>query len=47
MKRLLNDGWEFVKLPAGSTQAEARAADWEPVDLPHDWLIWQAEDLYE
>ena len=47
-KRLLNDGWEFLKLPCGSTAEEAcGSADWEKVDLPHDWLIWQAEDLYE
>ncbi len=44
---LLNHGWEFVKLPLGSTERDARAAEWTRVELPHDWLIWQAEDLYE
>ena len=40
MKKLLNDGWEFLKLPEGSTPEEARrAAGWRAVDLPHDWLI--------
>ena len=48
MKKLLNDGWEFLKLPAGSTQEDAKNAEaWEKVDLPHDWLIRQHRDLYE
>ena len=47
MKKLLNDGWEFLKLPAGSIYEEAMTAEtWEAVDLPHDWLIRQ-HDLYE
>ena len=44
---LWNDGWEFVKLPSGSTRDEMRSAQKMPVVLPHDWLIFQAEDLYE
>ncbi len=47
MERLFNDSWRFVKLPFGSTLDEAKAADWNPVELPHDWLIAQADDLYE
>ncbi len=47
MERLLNDGWRFVKLPFGSTLDDAKAANWRPVDLPHDWLVAQTEDLYE
>ena len=48
MKELLNDGWEFLKLPVGSTYENASAAaEWTAVDLPHDWLIWQHSDLYE
>ena len=47
MKILLNDGWQFTKLPEGSTREEALHTAWKPVDLPHDWLIWQADDLYE
>lgn len=47
MEQRLNDGWLFAKLPNGSTLCDARKADFQPVDLPHDWLIWQAEDLYE
>ena len=46
MRQLINDGWSFVKLPAGSTPADAERAGYSPVDIPHDWLIWQ-ENLYE
>ena len=47
MRTLINDRWFFAKLPCGSTRAEAEKANYEPVDLPHDWLIWQENDLYE
>ena len=46
MRKLINDGWLFAKLPAGSTLEDAEKAEFVPVDLPHDWLIWQT-DLYE
>lgn len=46
MRKLINDGWSFVKFPSGSTFADTDEAVFEPVDLPHDWLIWQ-DDLYE
>ena len=45
MERLLNDGWSFVKLPCDAPLTDG--APWEPVDLPHDFLIGQADDLYE
>lgn len=47
MHTLLNDRWEFTKLHIDSTLTEACGADWCPVDLPHDWLIGQTDDLYE
>ena len=47
MKRLLNDGWLFAKLPVGSSIDDAKNASYIPVDLPHDWLIWQEDNLYE
>lgn len=46
MKQLINDGWSFLKLPTGSDPTEVEQAQFVPVDLPHDWLIWQ-NDLYE
>ncbi len=47
MERLFNDGWEFVKLASGSSLEDANAACWNPVDLPHDFLIPQENNLYE
>ncbi|MBN2220653.1 MAG: DUF4982 domain-containing protein [Vallitaleaceae bacterium] len=36
-KVLFNDGWEFAK----------KGEPFQKVSLPHDWLIYQTEDLYE
>ncbi len=47
MERLFNDGWSFVKLPNGSTLTEAEAAQMLAVDLPHDFLIYDENNLYE
>jgi beta-galactosidase len=45
MKALFNDGWEFAK---SSLQGTNRTdLTFEPVDLPHDWLIYNTLDLYE
>lgn len=47
MERLFNDGWCFAKLPNGSSLKDAEAASWQAVDLPHDFLIYNADALYE
>ena len=47
MRTLWNDGWQFAKLPFGSDYAAFRASEKTPVILPHDFLIENAEDLYE
>lgn len=47
MERLFNDGWQFVKLANGSVLADAEAAAWADVDLPHDFLIPQENNLYQ
>ena len=47
MRILINDGWAFAKLQAGSTADDAEKAEFVRVDLPHDWLIWQGNNLYE
>ncbi|MBQ8313227.1 MAG: DUF4982 domain-containing protein [Clostridia bacterium] len=47
MQRLFNDGWSFVKLPNGSTYADAMQAVWQEVSLPHDFLISNHHNLYE
>lgn len=43
--RLFCDGWEFSKNPIDTEYK--KAANWKPVDIPHDWLIYQTKDLYE
>ena len=47
MKTLWNEGWQFVKLPLESTYEDMKKASLSPVTLPHDWLIAQADALYE
>ena len=47
MRTLWNDGWRFVKLPPDSAYADLRTAEPRPVLLPHDWLIADADDLYQ
>ncbi len=45
---LINDNWEFLLMPIGSEYELAmKSTDWKTVDIPHDWLIYQAKDLYK
>lgn len=44
-KTLFNDGWEFAK--SGLQTTEYAGLSFEPVDIPHDWLIYNTLDLYE
>ncbi len=48
-QRLFNDGWEFAKLPLFTelSELEDSKGAFHPVALPHDWLIYQADRLYE
>lgn len=48
-KRLFNDGWEFAKTEVGTELENLKDKDvvFNPVDLPHDWLIYNTKDLYE
>lgn len=48
-KVLFNTGWQFAKTALGVSygQKEVWQADLKPVALPHDWLIWQTDKLYE
>jgi beta-galactosidase len=44
-KILFNDGWEFAK---SSLEAiDCSGLKFEPVDIPHDWLIYNTLNLYE
>lgn len=47
MEQLLNDGWRFCKLPSSSTLKDLASAELEAVDLPHVFLVANADDLYE
>lgn len=44
-KILFNDGWEFAK--SGLDVQSPEGLTFTPVDLPHDWLIYNTLDLYE
>lgn len=47
-KLLFNSAWKFIKMPLNTTLDEVNQVDgWEAVDLPHDWLIYNTNDLYE
>ncbi|MDK2823698.1 MAG: beta-galactosidase [Clostridia bacterium] len=43
-KILFNDGWEFAK---SSLEADSTTLKFEPIDIPHDWLIYNTLNLYE
>lgn len=49
MRELWNDGWKFMVTPVGTSYEEAWKKRKEAcaVDLPHDWLIYDATKLYE
>ncbi len=45
VKKLLCDKWEFSKNPIETEYSDS--LDWKSVDIPHDWLIYDTENLYE
>lgn len=44
-KILFNDGWEFAK--SGLETKDPANLQYEKVDIPHDWLIYNTLNLYE
>ncbi|MCM1188741.1 MAG: DUF4982 domain-containing protein [bacterium] len=42
------DGWSFLRTEPETTprEAEERKGEFTPVELPHDWLIYDAKNLY-
>ena len=44
MQVLFNDGWYFAKMGSDASPA---LQDYQPVALPHDWLIGLENNLYE
>lgn len=47
IKKLFCDNWLFSKQNADASINDIDNIDWQPADIPHDWLIWQTKDLYE
>lgn len=45
-KTLFNNGWEFALTDNGSSLADTGKLSYSPVDIPHDWLIYNTEELY-
>lgn len=47
-RTLWNENWMFLEKPFGTleTAVLCEAEGWQAVDLPHDWLIYDAKDLY-
>ncbi len=47
MKQLFNDQWYFHKEPLDTPMdVFFETKNWQPVDIPHDWMIYDSEDLY-
>ena len=42
---LFCDGWEFSLQPVGTEYSDS--FEWQQVDIPHDWLIYDTKDLYK
>ena len=48
MKQLFNDNWFFCKKPLDTKIDDFyQEKDWQAVDIPHDWMIYDSENLYE
>ena len=47
--KLFNKDWEFAKQDINSAVGPGNIpeSNWGPVDLPHDWLIYDTNNLYE
>ena len=46
---LWTDGWSFLKTPLDTTwdDMKKKAKSFQSVEIPHDWLIYDAKNLYE
>lgn len=44
---LFNDGWQFCLCDIGTELSALPGRHWYDVELPHDWLINDASNLYE
>ena len=48
MRQLINDDWEFKLLDVDTPDGYENVSDgaYSPVNIPHDWLIYDTSDLY-
>ena len=48
-KKLFHQNWTFLKTALGTELSDIieRKGEFFPVDIPHDWLIYQTKNLYE
>lgn len=46
-ERLWNDGWSFWLDGDCGEALPDQGVQWQPVELPHDWLIWDVRHLYQ
>ncbi|CAM3428121.1 sugar-binding domain-containing protein [Paenibacillus lupini] len=48
-KQKLNNDWYFSKHPLGTEIDTIKAGEipWSPITIPHDWLIYDSNNLYE
>jgi beta-galactosidase len=47
-KSLINNDWLFTKQPLHTNyESVSQGDDWHAVTLPHDWLIYDTNNLYE
>lgn len=46
-KKLFNSNWEFAKTDVNTDISSVDSLCFKSVDLPHDWLIYNAKKLYE
>ena len=48
MQKLFNDNWQFTKQEIGTELVDLNSdTNWADVDIPHDWLIYDTNNLYE
>lgn len=47
--KLFTTGWTFLKTSLGATYDDIKdiKSQFEPVEIPHDWLIYDTNNLYE
>ncbi len=48
-KKLFNDNWKFLKtsLMTEFAEIQSRCEEFQAVDVPHDWMIYDTNNLYE